>query len=950
MGLVDLTSDLAIGAGNPLGSPTGNNLGQPTSLGGYSHPGPVNYFPNLNATGFTLNFSGPPTLFTMNGVPEVVNTNPIGRHTAGIEPILFINSDASLFNSELDNLNPFNLSDILSITRPDNNPFNLSDITSLERPEMVEWFNVTTDNSPNMSRSPRQPFNFPSLETPEAFNSYNSSGTINTELSTKGQYDKLPYRDNNVIGFDQPFIIKEIGNKAGLDAVSGVPGLGMVSTMIGRTVDDVKRIGKFILTPQGLTFGVKQFLFYKLNPFEHTRQWNPLGLVSIVPMVHAESHGSMSNSLTAALEPIGPLIDKLKGVAGKAGEAGASAAGAALEFLGGAAKSTINFTGDAVNFGKETFSAGSKTIAPILERFRTYFPHHEQRAKLEVPTDILQTESDGFKIDWTKIKTSTKNIWSKGKNITSTVGKGALSVGKSVYAGVGWVGGHLNEMDWARDLHSGPYTRYQDSLALVMSGKAQGPGLIWKNADDEDLKSGAIGNDDTQLLFWSNLWGTDIETDDWGEESSTGTNIGKYHPMSKWPDNREDSNGMSVLIARGMMWRHHPSSDTGKANPVERWPALLVNQARYFSITDSKMNAVPEWSRPSDVIKPIVDEGDVQRLLIPQPPSVITDKDPIRNYAMSAYGDLPGETNARDDVIYEKTLKTPAESKVFKTENLDSDEKNRELRNRGKEIMYSVGQPGTPGILPVWDDKIKGLIKKGHTGKYANELTDKVNMTPYGTNSDLDFIPFKFKDLVNEKYIVFRATLEGISDTISPSWNESQYIGRPDKVYTYGGADRAIGFSFKVFPNTKQEMIPLWDKVNYLMGLGYPTWKAGGKTGGRLMTPPFVELTIGNLYKDTPGLIDNIGVTVEDSGGWDIDVPLQLPKFLTIQIGFKFIGNYALSMTGKHFSLPWMDGTKPYENFLTDPSNNENNPPVDASGIDIMDILALPEASSGGTA
>jgi hypothetical protein len=127
------------------------------------------------------------------------------------------------------------------------------------------------------------------------------------------------------------------------------------------------------------------------------------------------------------------------------------------------------------------------------------------------------------------------------------------------------------------------------------------------------------------------------------------------------------------------------------------------------------------------------------------------------------------------------------------------------------------------------------------------------------------------------------------------------------------------------------------------------------------MTPPFVELTIGNLYKDTPGLIDNIGVTVEDSGGWDIDVPLQLPKFLTIQIGFKFIGNYALSMTGKHFDLPWLDGTKPYENFLTDPSNNEESKPEDASGMDLgdiilgdmpsgADIMAQPDATSGGTA
>jgi hypothetical protein len=64
-------------------------------------------------------------------------------------------------------------------------------------------------------------------------------------------------------------------------------------------------------------------------------------------------------------------------------------------------------------------------------------------------------------------------------------------------------------------------------------------------------------------------------------------------------------------------------------------------------------------------------------------------------------------------------------------------------------------------------------------------------------------------------------------------------------------------------------------------------------------------------------------------------------------------------MTGKHFDLPWLDGTKPYENYLTDPSNNEESKPVDASGIgmgDILsgdmpsgaDIMAQPDSPSGG--
>ena len=929
MALVDLVSDLSQGAGQPIGSPSGNNMGSATA------PQPVDFFPNIHATGFTMNFGGPPTLFTLNGIPEVVDTNPIGRHTAG--------QDVGLYE-------PVTMS---NISRPDIIPFNLSDISTHERPELIDWFNITTENSPNAERSPRQPFNFPSLETPSAFNSYNSSGTIDTELSTEGQYDKLPYRDNNVIGFDQPFIIKDIGSKAGLDAVSGIPGIGMASVMVGRTIDDVKRIGKFIFTPQGITFGVKQFIFYKLNPFQHTRTWNPLGLVSIVPMVHARSHGTFSTTLIEAMDGAKDLIGDLKKVGSSAGKGVGQAAGAALDFLQGAAKSTIHFAGDAAQFGKEAFTAGSKTIAPILERFRTYFPHNEQRAKLEAPKETLQNESNGFKIDWTKIKTTTKNIWSKGKDITVTIGKGAMSVGKKAYAGVGWVGGHLNEMDWARDAHRGPHTRYQDSLSIIMSGKAQGPGLVWKSVGDlgEELNQSALGNEDSQLLFWSNLWGTDIQTDDW--ESGVGTNIGKYHHMSMWPDNREDGNGMSVLIARGMIWKHHPSSVSGQSNPVERFPSLEVNQARYLSVVDSKPNSISEFNIPSSVIKPVIDEDDPQRLLIPQPPSIVNDRDPIRNYAMSSYGQLPGETNPRDEVIYEKTLKTPREKndESFTTPDGDTVKMENELQKRtdAKAIMYTLGEPGKPGMKPVWDDTL-GLIKKGHTNKYANELTDNVNMTPYGQDSESDFIPFKFKDLVNNKWIVFRATLEGISDAVTPNWNETQYIGRPDKVYTYGGADRAIGFSFKVFPNTKQEMIPLWEKLNYLMGLGYPAWKTVGDQGGRLMTPPFVELTIGNLYKNTPGLIDNISFTIEDSGGWDIDLlasqieKVQLPKFVTVQIGFKFIGNYALSMTGKHFDLDWLDGTKPYETFLNDPSTNEEgNEVVRIGGVEtvVNDLVAV---------
>ena len=103
--------------------------------------------------------------------------------------------------------------------------------------------------------------------------------------------------------------------------------------------------------------------------------------------------------------------------------------------------------------------------------------------------------------------------------------------------------------------------------------------------------------------------------------------------------------------------------------------------------------------------------------------------------------------------------------------------------------------------------------------------TDKVNMHPYGDKeldkNTSDFIKFKFKDIVNNKFIIFRALLSGISDSITPDWTDIQYIGRPDKVYVYKGADRKVSFNFDIYPKTKQEFPVLLEKLNYLIGLCY---------------------------------------------------------------------------------------------------------------------------------
>jgi len=161
--------------------------------------------------------------------------------------------------------------------------------------------------------------------------------------------------------------------------------------------------------------------------------------------------------------------------------------------------------------------------------------------------------------------------------------------------------------------------------------------------------------------------------------------------------------------------------------------------------------------------------------------------------------------------------------------------------------------------------------------------------------------------------------LSGISDSVSPEWSEERYIGRPDKVYTYTGVDREISFNFNIYPKTKQELPILWEKMNYLVGMCYPSWKTFTNTNSQRMISPFAELTIGNLWKNAPGFLTSLSITVEDNTTWEMDEHFQLPKHLSVSVGYKYIGKYNPDQLGKHYELDWLDLQHQKDNINGDP-------------------------------
>ena len=89
------------------------------------------------------------------------------------------------------------------------------------------------------------------------------------------------------------------------------------------------------------------------------------------------------------------------------------------------------------------------------------------------------------------------------------------------------------------------------------------------------------------------------------------------------------------------------------------------------------------------------------------------------------------------------------------------------------------------------ENKVKGNQNTGNVDRinilpiFEANFTGKDVLPKLSSDGVKDFIKFMFKDIVNNKYLVFRAILESITDTITLNL-QIRFIGRLSfKVYTY---------------------------------------------------------------------------------------------------------------------------------------------------------------------
>jgi len=202
------------------------------------------------------------------------------------------------------------------------------------------------------------------------------------------------------------------------------------------------------------------------------------------------------------------------------------------------------------------------------------------------------------------------------------------------------------------------------------------------------------------------------------------------------------------------------------------------------------------------------------------------------------------------------------------------DSPNYQTENIEKRV--NLGDPGKRA------DKNYSNYTKGIAYQGGVKALDKINALPIYRSSEvkLDSNAYPVNDLVKfriaaidgtapnfKTFIHFRAFIDSFSDSYTADWTGNKYMGRGEDFYTYNGFGRTISLSFTVAAQSKQELIPMYQKLNYLASNLAPDYSPSGYMRG-----PLVQLTMGGYLYEQVGFITALTYDIPNDTTWEIGI------------------------------------------------------------------------------
>ena len=230
-------------------------------------------------------------------------------------------------------------------------------------------------------------------------------------------------------------------------------------------------------------------------------------------------------------------------------------------------------------------------------------------------------------------------------------------------------------------------------------------------------------------------------------------------------------------------------------------------------------------------------------------------------------------------------------------ENVQSlSDKSRDKGEGNTEIIDFRQEPGGSKVKTLNysrpENRIEQRVRLGDPGRKGvsrtnyqeglGEALDKINaLSLYkgefqlGADKGNDFVKFRIGVIdsgePNKKtFIHFRAFLDSFSDSYTAEWNTEKFMGRGEDFYRYKGFTRTINLSWTVAAQSKQELIPMHQKLNYLASSLTPYYSDVGYMGGNL-----VSLTLGGYLYEQPGIITSMTLDVPQESPWEIAIPVS---------------------------------------------------------------------------
>jgi hypothetical protein len=196
----------------------------------------------------------------------------------------------------------------------------------------------------------------------------------------------------------------------------------------------------------------------------------------------------------------------------------------------------------------------------------------------------------------------------------------------------------------------------------------------------------------------------------------------------------------------------------------------------------------------------------------------------------------------------------------YRTKNIENRVNLGDPGKRNKNVSsYTNGLTRLDGTKYGSLDKINAMpLYQSDKGNHSGDRNDLVKFS-------IGIIDNDFPD--KRTYIHFRAFLDSMDDQYNAEWNGFKYMGRGENFYRYNGFTRAINLSWTVAAQSKEELIPMYQKLNFLASSLSPDFSANGYMRGNLAV-----LTVGGYLFEQPGIINSINYSVPTESPWEIGI------------------------------------------------------------------------------